>query len=115
MSQQTMHSDAKILVGQTLSGAVDCSDKLVSGVYVPANFDGTAITFQAADRIDGTYFPVHDQSGATAYTLTTAASRYNSLPSEVFRGVKYLRALAGTAQVTDDTFLKFALVQNYAT
>lgn len=91
----------------TVSEAVDLKDGYLVGVITPADFDGTTITFQqSADNL--TWYPVHDSAG-NVVTLTTAASRYTAANPDLFLGIRYLKAVAGTNQTTTDTLLKLAV------
>ena len=101
-----------IASGATVSDAIDISGFQLVALEIPSNFDGTTITFQAAEvssvgqtgRAWGTYYAVYAADG-TQYTITTAASRRVQISPADLLGVKSLKLVAGTAQATDDTII----------
>ncbi len=56
--------------GQTVSGAVDLGGLALLGVYVPASFEGTALTLQRYITTKAGYVTV------TGWTLTVAADQF---------------------------------------
>lgn len=66
--------EVTILANQSLSDPIDLgADRLVA-LLMPSVWTTAAITFQASDRIDGTYINVYDSSG-NELTAQAAASR----------------------------------------
>lgn len=99
---------ATIAVGQTASEVVDLSGAELAGVFLPATFDGTTLTIQAAPAADGTFVTV--QSAGADYTITTAASKYAPVENlAVTAGLQFIKIVAGTAQSTTDTVLTLAV------
>lgn len=105
MAHTVAHDEVLIEDGNTVqTGHIDTYGYLVSGFVLPAEFDGTTITFQAA-AIDGrgspgTFYPVHDSSG-TEMTVTCAASRVVLIEPQTFAGARFLKIVAGTEQTGD--------------
>ena len=85
------------LSGTTTSAAALGGRRLL-GLRLPANFDGTAITFTECDTSDGTFLPVYAAGGASAYSITVGTSRYVPVDPAVFYGIAYVKLVSGTAQ-----------------
>lgn len=49
--------------GDTVSAEIDLEGFYLAGFWLGPNFTGATITFQAAERAQGTFQPVFDQSG----------------------------------------------------
>ena len=108
MSHFISHSEAVIADGQTVqTGSVDSIGYLVSGIIIPAGFEGTTLTFQACDTATGTFLDVVNSSG-TAVSMTVAASTHVVFEPQTFAGARYLKVVAGTAQ-TGATTLKLVM------
>jgi hypothetical protein len=103
---------ATIVIGTstTVSPAVDLQGTQLVGIFIPATFDGTALTFTASDTLAGTYVAVDvDNTSATAYTVTTSASKYVPLMgTQVFQGLRYIKIVTSSAQTTTDTVFTLA-------
>lgn len=84
-------SDAVYLEGDTLVGLI-----------TDAELDGTAITFEVSNAIDGTYVPLH-APGGTEVSVTVAASRAVYLDPTIFGGWRFVRLVSGSAQDGADT------------
>jgi hypothetical protein len=81
--------------GQTVSDAFDARGLSIFGLVVPAEFDGTTITFQAS--ADGTnFFALYTDAG-TQVSITVAASRALDLPAAL-EPWPYWKVVAGTSQ-----------------
>lgn len=65
--------------GATLSDAVDLEGFELVGIWIPANFQGTTIGFQTAEKPDGTFQVVRNTTGDIS--LTCAPSRVLVLPT----------------------------------
>ena len=100
---------ATIASGASLSGAISLSYLTVVSILIPAEFDGSAITFQGS--VDGTnYFNLYDET-ETEVNFPVSASRLVKVTNvNYFFGLEYLKIRAGTAasptnQSTTDTVL----------
>lgn len=104
---------AKFLIadGQTVSSnAQDFRGYYLVGFYIPSGFEGTALTFQAAPTINGTYLAVYEDAN-NAVSLTVAQSRYVALGSSAAaraaESLPCVKVVAGTAQTGDITITAF--------
>lgn len=84
---------------------LDLTGQTVCGVYVPAEYDGTTLKFEAAATLGGTYLPVYGTDGVEV-SYTVAASRYVPLDPAVFAGIRYLKPVTPTQ--TGASVLAFA-------
>src|SRR3954468_15319314 len=102
---------ATIAVSGTTSGAVDLSGCTLVGLFVPATFDGTTLTITASNSLTGTYVTVQqDHTSSSAYTITTAASRYVPLDNlDIAVGLQFIKFVAGSSQTTTDTVITLAV------
>lgn len=92
---QVITKTATVALGESLSGAVDCSAGRAARISMPAAWDTANLTFQAsADGV--TYNNLYDSSG-TEYTVTAAASRSILLPLVDFISIRYLKIRSGTS------------------
>jgi hypothetical protein len=83
--------------GATISDAVDLEGFELVGIWIPSNFQGTTLTFQAAERKDGTFAPV--VSGGAAVTVTVQAGRLNLVsPATTLPFLRFLKLVAGSVQ-----------------
>ena len=83
----------------TKSGAVATGGMALVGIYMPAAFTGTTITFEVHNQETGTYNPVKKSDGtALTYTVDNAAVSYVAIDPSYFYGVFYLKVVAGSAQ-----------------
>lgn len=87
--------------GETVSGAVDLGGETLVGITIPTGFEGTAITFQVATAIDGTYRAWHVDGSALSITVT-ANIAVQIDPSDL-AGARFLKLVAGTSQTGDIT------------
>lgn len=97
----------------TVSTPIDLHGCTPVGIFLPANFDGTTVKFQASTSLDGTYVAVEDGAGTPAeITLTASAhSKYIAISAaiqEQLRGIRFLKLVTGV-QSTNDTVLTLAL------
>lgn len=110
-SPVTAYPTATIASGAASTGAIDLHGGVLYGFYLPAEFDGTALTFATAPTIDGTYLAVKD-SGGSAISFTVAASGYYGLKADqvnVLKGCRFLKLVSGTNQSTTDTVVTLAV------
>jgi hypothetical protein len=97
-----------IATDDDLSAAVDLNGTQLVGIIVPANFDGTGITLNASDTIDGTFVAVQtDRTSATPYPITTTASRYVPIDNlQITEGLRFIKIGTASAQTTTNTVFK---------
>lgn len=107
----TAYPTVTIASGAAASGALDLHGGVLYGFYLPAEFDGTALTFTTAPAADATFVPVKD-SGGSAVSFTVAASGYYGLKADqvnVLKGCRFLKLVSGTNQSTSDTVITLAV------
>jgi len=80
----------------TVSAAIDLEDGTLCGVFIPAGFVGTALTFQAGATEDGTYYAINNAAGALSYTV--AASKFVGIDPKDFHGVRFVKFVSGTSE-----------------
>jgi hypothetical protein len=89
-------SKTLIASGAALSAAVDVSEFMVVGIYVPA-WTSASITFAACDTATGTFVPCYDASGTElTITVTTLTGQYVGIAATALMGVKFLKVRSGT-------------------
>lgn len=67
----------------TTSTAYDARDGIAFGVFLPAGFEGGALTFTGAWDSDETFFDVYEEDGSAATLASVAASGYYPLPASL--------------------------------
>lgn len=67
-------------------------------IITPSALTGTAMTFTASDVSGGTFVAVRDVGGASAYSLTVAASQYVPVDPRVFAGARAIKLVSGSAE-----------------
>lgn len=100
-----------IASGAAASGAIDLHGGVLHGFSLPAEFDGTALTFTTSTTIDGTFVAVKDSSGS-AISFTVAASGYYGLSDDQkakLKGCRFLKLVSGTNQSTPDTVITLSV------
>ena len=80
---------ATIANGTTTSTEIDLTKTDIVGIYIPAAFTGTAITFTSAFTSGGTFGSVRDGAGA-ALSLTVAQGQFVKVSPADFIGILYL-------------------------
>lgn len=86
--------------GDTTSREIDLEGYDLVGFILPANFQGAAITFTAAEKSNGTHQPVSDSAGA-AISLTVAASKtvvFTAAHAAALKGLRFIKFITGSAQ-----------------
>lgn len=78
------------------SSAIACGGMALVGIYLPAAFTGTALTFEACTTVGGTYQPVFNSAGAVSYTV--AQGNYYAIDPKDFQGIQFLKIKSGTAE-----------------
>lgn len=88
---------ATIASGQTTSPEVDLGGSTLVGLFMPAAFTGTAITFTTAATTGGTFVAVYDSSG-NAISATVSTSRYVALSPTTFAGLRFIKLVSGSSE-----------------
>ena len=87
---------AAVANSATQSAAVDLGRKRLLGIFFPASFEGTKVTFQAAETLTGTYVNVLDTDGA-AYEALFTDPGYVPIDPLKFVGVQFLKVTSDVA------------------
>lgn len=92
-------STATIASSASTSDALDCSSgRTLVGITLPGTLTGTAMTFTTSTTSGGTYSPVYDVGGASAYSVTIGTSRYVALDPAVFAGCRFVKLVSGSTE-----------------
>ncbi len=87
---------------------VDLGGGVLTGVFLPSNFDGTGFSLYACDTLDGTYSVVTAADGTPYAVASVAAGEYVALNTEITKGIRFLKIKTASAQTTTDTLIKLA-------
>jgi hypothetical protein len=97
--------DVTIANGQTTSDAFDTEHYKVGALHF-GTMTGTTMTFEAAEKVDGTYRQLVDDSGA-AISITVTDDRATGLTSNAasmaIAGVRWLKLVSGSSEGAERT------------
>ena len=105
MKVTTVDATIDISESTTVSLAVDLGSKMILGFQMPAAFTGTALTFQGATSLTGTYQSVKDGAG-NAVSVTVAQGEYIALDPDLqtnLRALQFVKLVSGSAEAADRT------------
>lgn len=88
---------ATIAISTTTSTEIDLTKTDIVGIYIPAAFTGTTLTFTSSFNRGGTYGSVRDFAGS-AISLTVAAGQFIPINNQLFLGALYLRVVSGSSE-----------------
>lgn len=86
---------ASIANGQPLSSEIECGGLALCGVFIPAAFTGTALTFLASLTSGGTYVPVNGVDG-DPISYTVQQGNYYAIDPKDFQGINFLKIKSGS-------------------
>lgn len=89
------------------SAAIQLGGAVPVGVYLPATFTGTTLTFTACDTLGGTYLVLKSTTSGTSLSYTVAQGTYVALDPKDFHGVNFLKIVSGSTEGSTRT-LKIA-------
>lgn len=89
--------------GQTESAILDTGGSILCGVFIPASFTGTAISFETAETKAGTYVPVAATTDGGTLTYTVAAGTYCAIDPKDTAGIQFLKIKSGSSEAADRT------------
>lgn len=85
--------------GETVSDAIDLHGTTIAGLTLPAAFTGTTLTFQASyNGVD--FVPIHDGISAD-FSITIVPDRYIPIDPSLFYGIRWLKIVSGSIEVSD--------------
>lgn len=91
-SRKVFDQEVIILSGQTTSGVINTLGLTLKGVVIPTGFTGINLAFEASDVVDGTFLPVHDDSGVIA--LTVAADTVRLFDTDLLASLQFIKLVA---------------------
>lgn len=96
---QQLVSDAQATISAagTKSAEVNLCGTTLVGMYIPASFQGTSVSFEAAKGTGGTFVPVKDGAG-NSVTKTVAASQFIKLDPADFVGINFLKIVSNATE-----------------
>lgn len=107
-----VHGDATILDTESLSGAIECNDHDIVGIFIPASWTTAQISFSVCYESSGTYVPAYDAAGVEL-VCEAASSRYIAIPPDALAGARFVKIRSGTVGLpvaqSGDITLKIAL------
>lgn len=99
MSTVKQAASVTIANGQTVSNGVDLGELALVGMQLPSALTSVAITFQASH--DGVTYAAITKIDGTAYTVTSAPSKYIIIPPADLAGARFLKVVGGSAEAAD--------------
>lgn len=90
--------EATIAISTTESDAINLQGTTIAGMYIPAAFTGTSISFKAS--YDGVNF-VDISDGSTIVAATIAPSQYVALSPIIFYGVRLLKIVSNASEAAE--------------
>lgn len=88
---------AIIANGGTESANIALNGMCLCGIFFPAAFTGTAVTFEAS--LDGTtFFAVKSTTSGTSLSYTVAQGEYVAINPVDFQGIATLRIVSGSSE-----------------
>jgi len=93
--------DAIIANGQAISSPVDVAGTTLAGIYMPAAFTGTSLTFQASKTIDGTYQTIF-RLGAD-FSVAVAPGKFVALNPSDFAGAQFIKIVSSANEAASRT------------
>lgn len=86
----------------TKTDAIDLAGYTLVGVIFGA-FTGTALTFETAAALDGTFVPVKAGTGGSALSYTVAQNNYSAIDPKDTQGLNYLKLVSGSSEAAERT------------
>lgn len=97
VAQGSLIKASKVIASSgTESEVIKTEGLSLCGIYFPAAFSGTAVTFLACDTEGGTYLPVYVAAGALSYTV--AQGHYVAIDPKDFQGINFLKIKSGSTE-----------------
>ncbi|MCW5976848.1 MAG: hypothetical protein KIT09_02165 [Bryobacteraceae bacterium] len=81
---------------ETLSSAVDLSERVLVGIAMPAAWDAADLTLQMSPDGGATWLDVLNAVGVEE-SVAAEAGRYFHVDAAHFRGIRYIRLRSGTS------------------
>ncbi len=89
-----------LLSGGTKTPAINLNGFTLCGIFLPATFTGTTLTFEAS--IDGvTFVAVKSTTSGSALSYTVAQNTFAAIDPKDFQGIRYLKIVSGSTEGAD--------------
>ena len=95
VDKSLIQGQTTIAASGTTSAAINMNGLSLVGIFIPAAFTGTTLTFTGSPDA-ATYYPVKNSSGAVSYTVTT--SEYIAINPQDFYGLQYIKIVSGSTE-----------------
>lgn len=95
-----IHS-AAIANTETVSTAIDIGSSCIVALVIPASFEGTSITFQAATTFSGTYRVLRQGDTGDIVTIPTTANTYVAIPYDDMQGLQFIKIVSNVAMAAN--------------
>jgi hypothetical protein len=91
--------------GGTKTPEIDLGGFSLVGIFFPATFTGTALTFEAASATAGTFRAVKSGAGGSALSYTVAQATYAAIDPKDFAGIQFLKLVSGSTEGADRSLI----------
>lgn len=98
-------SSTTIPISTTETAAIPLNGFNLVGIYFPAAFTGTAITFEACDTLAGTYLVVKSTTSGSSLSYTVAQGTYAAIDPKDFYGINFLKIKSGSTEIAARTLV----------
>lgn len=95
MSRRSFFADVVIASGASLSDAIDVTGHVIVGLSLPT-IDNAALTFQVAEKSDGTFRNLYDDAGNEVVIPASTGARSVAVPAELV-GWSFVKVRSGTS------------------
>lgn len=95
MNREPASPSAVFASSATSSGAVRIDQSAFGCIYLPAEFSGDTISFQGAEKEDGTFALVYDDTGSLVSFVAVSAKWHQLHPAVM--GMAYIKVITSVA------------------
>lgn len=100
-----------IAEGESISSAINLEGTSLLGIFIPSEFTGTVMTFQASDLVDGPFVDVKDTFNSELSIAVTAGTYRKVEPMEfISLQVVKIRSGVSASPVNQDSEITLKLV-----
>jgi hypothetical protein len=100
---EVVSNSVTVAANSQTSSTITTNNLALCGIFIPATFTSTAITFLACPTSTGTFVPVTNGTSTVSYTV--AAGEYLAIDPTLFQGMPYLQIKTGTSEVAARTLI----------
>lgn len=91
-------SDITIASSAQESSQLDTGGLTLCGIFLPAAFTGTALTFEGCPDSGGTFVAVKSTTSGTTLSYTVAQGTYCALDPKDFQGLRFIKIKSGSSE-----------------